>query len=174
MTYRADKLKWGKFRILISVWPWMSWSTIPQNNRDLNQGLFFLSLLQIWWSKLNQLISYRADKLLIEGLTDTDTDGHKSNNNTQRPKLASGKNGRQVIAKSCSIGVLKSTPVSWNCCRIMGFSDYGVYIDNEAIDWIIVLLPCHIVWSCQGTRIVSGVTIWILGTKIASGVTIWI
>ena len=35
-------------------------------------------------------MSYRADKLMIDGHTDTHI--HAGNDNTQRPKLASGKN----------------------------------------------------------------------------------
>ena len=37
-------------------------------------------------------MSYRADKLMIDGHTDTHT--HAGNDDTRRPKLASGKNGR--------------------------------------------------------------------------------
>ena len=47
--------KWGKFWLLSSIWPWSSRSIVPQNNRDLNQGLFHLwskfgdSSLNGWW-----------------------------------------------------------------------------------------------------------------------------
>ena len=39
-------------------------------------------------------MSYRMDKLMIDGHTDTHTHihTHAGNDNTQRPKLASGKN----------------------------------------------------------------------------------
>ena len=47
--------KWGKFWLLSSIWPWSSRSIVPQNKRDLNQGLFHLwskfgdSSLNGWW-----------------------------------------------------------------------------------------------------------------------------
>ena len=40
-----DKLRMGKFWLWSSIWPWRSRSIVPQNNRDLNQGLLHL------WSK---------------------------------------------------------------------------------------------------------------------------
>ena len=43
VSYGMDKLKLGKFLLWRSIWPWMSQSIVPQNNRDLNQGL-----LHIW------------------------------------------------------------------------------------------------------------------------------
>ena len=37
-------------------------------------------------------MSYRTDKLMIDGHTDTHTHTHAGNDNTRRPKLASGNN----------------------------------------------------------------------------------
>ena len=51
-SYRVDKLK---IRISSEIWPGRSRSIIPQNNRDLNQGLLHLcskfgdSSLNSWW-----------------------------------------------------------------------------------------------------------------------------
>ena len=42
MSYGAEKLKWGKFRLLSWIWPWRSRSINPPNNTDLNQGLLHL------------------------------------------------------------------------------------------------------------------------------------
>ena len=42
-------------------------------------------------------MSYRADKLVIDARTDTHTQTDAGNDNTQRPKLASGKNRRNFL-----------------------------------------------------------------------------
>ena len=81
--------KWGKFWLLSLIWPWSSKLIIPQNNRDLNQGLLHL------WFKIGDS-SLKADELLRgqagDWRTDTRTHTHTGNDNTRRPKLASGKN----------------------------------------------------------------------------------
>ena len=83
--------KWGKFWLLGSIWPWSSRSIIPKNNRDLNQGLLHLcskfgdSSLNGWW------VTARTSWWLTDRHTHTHT--HAGNDNTRRPKLASGKNG---------------------------------------------------------------------------------
>ena len=62
----------------------------PQNNRDLKQGLLHLwskfgdPSLNGWW------VISRTSSWLTHGRTDTQTDA--GNDNTRRPKLASGKN----------------------------------------------------------------------------------
>ena len=62
----------------------------PQNNRDLNQGLWHLGSkcgdpsLNGWW------VIARTSKWLPHTRMDTQTD--TGNDNTRRPKLASGKN----------------------------------------------------------------------------------
>ena len=62
----------------------------PQNNRNLNQGLLHLytkfgySSLTGWW------VIVRTNKWLIHTRTNRHTDA--GNDNTRRPKLASGKN----------------------------------------------------------------------------------
>ena len=70
--------------------PWRSWSIVPQNNRDLNQGLLHL------WSKFGDpswngwWVIARTSSWLKHGRTHRQTD--TGNDNTRRPKLASGKN----------------------------------------------------------------------------------
>ena len=84
--------KWGKFWLLSSIWPWSSRSIIPKNNRDLNQGLLHLwskfgdSSLNGWW------VTARTSWWLTDRHTHTHTHTHAGNDNTRRPKLASGKN----------------------------------------------------------------------------------
>ena len=66
----------------------------PQNNRNLNQGLLHLwskfgdPSLNGWW------VIARTSKRLPHTWTDgrTDTQTYAGNDNTRRPKLASGKN----------------------------------------------------------------------------------
>ena len=81
---------WGKFWLWSSIWPWRSRSNIPQNNRDLNQGLLHLwckfgdPSWKGWW-----VIAWTSS-WLTHGRTHRQTDA--GNDNTWRPKLASGKN----------------------------------------------------------------------------------
>ena len=92
--------KWGKFWLLSSIWPWSSRSIVPQNNRDLNQGLFHLwskfgdSSLNGWW------VIARTSWWLTDRHTHTHT--HAGNDNTRRPKLASGKKPTCSIPYDCS------------------------------------------------------------------------
>ena len=75
--------KWGK----CSIWPWRSWSIVPQNNRALNQGIwskFGDPSLNGWW------IIARTSSWLTDTRIHTHT--HPGNYSTRRPKLASGKN----------------------------------------------------------------------------------
>ena len=81
--------KYGFFLLFSEIWPWSSRSITPQNNRNLNQGLLLL------WSKFGdsslnawQVIA-RTSKLLPHTQTHRQTDA--ANDNTRRPKLASGK-----------------------------------------------------------------------------------
>ena len=71
--------KWGRFWLSSYIWHWRSRSISPQNNRDLNQGLLH------FWSQFGD-----PSKWLTHKHTDRHTDA--GNDNTQRPKLASGKN----------------------------------------------------------------------------------
>ena len=86
--------KWGKFWLRNSIWPWRSRSIVPQNNRDLNQGLLHL------WSKFGDpswngwWVIARTSLWLMHGWTHTQTDA--GNNNTRRPKLASGQKSWQT------------------------------------------------------------------------------
>ena len=86
--------KWGKFWLRSSIWPWRSKSIVPQNNRDLKQGLLHL------WSKfgdpsLNGWWVILWTNLVTDGLTDGRTDA--GNDNTRRPKLASGNENYMTI-----------------------------------------------------------------------------
>ena len=86
--------KWGKIRLWSKIWPWRSRSITPKNNRDLNQGLLHLwskfgdPSLNRWW------VIARTNSWLTHIQTDTHTHTHTDagNDNTRRPKLASGKN----------------------------------------------------------------------------------
>ena len=82
-----------KFDFLSQILPWRSKSIAPQNNRDLNQGILHL------WSKfgdpsLNGWWVIERTNLVTDGETDGRTGGRTDagNDNTRRPKLASGKN----------------------------------------------------------------------------------
>ena len=85
--------KGDKIWLSSSIWPWRSRSIIPKNDRDLNQGLlhrwskFGDSSLNEWW------VIVRTSPWLIHTCTDTRTHRHTEagNDNTRRPKLASGK-----------------------------------------------------------------------------------
>ena len=87
--------KWGKFLLLSSIWPWSSRSIVPQNNRDLNQGLSHL------WSKFgdSSLNGWWVIARTSWWLTDRHTHTHAGNDNTRRPKLASGK--KQTNSPPC-------------------------------------------------------------------------
>ena len=86
-----SKSKWGKCWLWSEIRPWMSRSITLQNNWDLNCGLLHLrskfcdSSLNGWW------VIARTN-LVKDGRTDWWTDGRTdaSNDNTRRPKLASG------------------------------------------------------------------------------------
>ena len=94
--------KWGKFWLWSSIWPWRSRSIIPQNNRALNQGLLHL------WSKFGDpsLNGWWVIARTNSWLTDTQT--HAGNDNTRRPKLASGN---------------KNNIYSFHLCMILGNRD---------------------------------------------------
>ena len=80
--------KWGKFWLWSSIWPWRSWSIIPQNYRALNQGLLHL------WSKFGDpslngsWVIARTNSWLTD--THTYTHTHAGNDNTRRPKTGLG------------------------------------------------------------------------------------
>ena len=86
--------KWGEFRLSSKIWPWRSQSITPKNNRHLNQGVLRLSSkfgdssVNGWW------VIVRTSKWLIHTQTHGHTGRHTDagDDNTRRPKLASGKN----------------------------------------------------------------------------------
>ena len=47
-------------------------------------------MVQIWWSQLERVMSYRADNLGVDAHTRTHTQTDAGNENTRRRKLASG------------------------------------------------------------------------------------
>ena len=79
-----------------SIWPWRSWSIIPQNNRALNQDLWHLwskfgdPSLNGWW------VIVRTNSWLMDTRTHTHIHTHAGNDNTRRPKLASGKKHKSI------------------------------------------------------------------------------
>ena len=78
-----DKTRKSDF--LSQIWPWRLRSIAPQNNKDFNQGILHL------WSKLggpslNGWWVIAPTNLVTDGRTDA------ANDNTRRPKWASGKN----------------------------------------------------------------------------------
>ena len=84
--------KWSKFWLWPLIWPWRSRLIAPQNNRDLNQGVLHL------WSKfgdpsLNGWWVIARTNLVTDGRTD------RGNDNTRRPKLASGNNHQPRLPK---------------------------------------------------------------------------
>ena len=125
--------KWGKFWLWSSIWPWRSRSITHKNNRDLNQGLLHL------WSKFGDpsLNGFRViaqtSKWLTHRLTDIHTRTHTDagDNNTPRPKLASGKNAfESVVCEMASILTLPQcvNPSGAATTHILGwlvqYSDY--------------------------------------------------
>ena len=124
--------KWGKFLLWSLIWPWRSMSITPQNNIDLNQGILHL------WSKFGdpRLNGWRVIARTSWGLTHTygHTQTDAGNDNTRRPKLASGKKGEIscfVLAKVYCLMpfVLKE--------RVVGKSHWkhNLYIWNMARLW---------------------------------------
>ena len=76
----------GKFWLWNSIWPWRSWSIIPQNNRALNQGLLHL------WSKFVDR-SLTVDELSRRKSRDWRTHGHT---HTQATTIPEGQNWPRV------------------------------------------------------------------------------
>ena len=83
--------KWGKIWLSSSIWTWRSRSTIPKNNRDPNQGVLHL------WSKFGdpsmngRWVIVRTSSWLLHTHTRTHRPTDAGDDNTRRPKLASGK-----------------------------------------------------------------------------------
>ena len=82
--------KWGTFWLLSSIWPWSSRSIVPNNNRDLNQGLFHL------WSKFSDssLNGWWVIARTSWWLTDRHTHTHT---HTQATTIPEGQNWPRVI-----------------------------------------------------------------------------
>ena len=97
------------------IWNWMSRSIASQNNRDLNQGLLPL------WSKFDDP-SLNGSWVLTwptDWHTHTQTHTVTRDDNTWRPKLASGKNEtcmqgiKHIIPKMFQIVPYVITDLSW-------------------------------------------------------------
>ena len=87
MSYCTDKLKMGyiltlKFNLALNIKV-----DFPQNNRNPNKGVLHV-WLKFWWLQIEQVYCYHSEKQVINTHTET------GNDNTRRPKLASGKNGK--------------------------------------------------------------------------------
>ena len=79
--------KWDNFWLWNSIWPWRSRSIIPQNNRDLNQGLLHI------WSKFGDpsLNGWWVIAWTSKWLQHTRTDGHTDRRKQrQYPKAKTG------------------------------------------------------------------------------------
>ena len=86
MTWITSK-SWEEFLLLISIWPWRSRSIAPKTIRIL-AWVFYTSYPNL------VILAWMGDELgdtRTDGYTDRQTD--TGNDNTRRPKLASGKNG---------------------------------------------------------------------------------
>ena len=117
--------KWGQFCVWSWIWPWRSRSIAPKNNRDLNQGVLLL------WTKfgdpsLNRWrVIVRTSKCLIHTHTDT------GNDNTRRPKLASGKNktkqGKSEGFESCDWPIVRKRPLLGQIRRFLEPCDLEIW-----------------------------------------------
>ena len=82
--------KWGKFWLLSSIWHWSSRSIVPKIIGILTK-VFYISgpnLVILAWV-VDELLHGQADDWRTDTRTHTHT--HTGNDNTRRPKLASGK-----------------------------------------------------------------------------------
>ena len=89
--------EWGKFWLWSSIWPWRSRSIVPQNNRDLNQGLLHL------WSKFGDpsLKGWWVIAQTSWGLTHTHGHTHRQ---MQARTIPEGQNWPRVIKQGKSEG----------------------------------------------------------------------
>ena len=102
--------KWGKFWRWSSIWHWRSQSIVPQNKRDLNQGLLHL------WPKFGDpswngwCVIARTSSWLTHGRTHT----HRQ---TQATTIPEGQNWSWVIKKN-SISSFRAVPCTgmWSTC----------------------------------------------------------
>ena len=110
MTYGADNLtssKWGKFWLWSLIWSWRSRSITCKNNRDLNQDLLHL------WSKFGDptlngsRVIAQTSKWLTHRPTHTHMDTHTDagDDDTRRPKRASGKKKLHITPATARIKI---------------------------------------------------------------------
>ena len=68
-------VKWGKFWFWSWMWPWWLWPITPQNNRDLNQGVFH------FWFKFDDPRLNRSQVIVQTNLWLTYMQTNAGNNN---------------------------------------------------------------------------------------------
>ena len=124
--------KWGKIWLSSYNWPWGSRSIIPKNNRDLNQGVLHL------WSKFGdpslngRWVIVQTSSWLIHTHTPTHRPTYASDDNTRRPKLASG-NKMCIQLSSKVLGYQQFNSQSnaqWKKCQMTWTIWFGDYIDT--------------------------------------------
>ena len=150
--------RWGKFLLLSSIWPWSSRSIVPKNYSDLNQGLLHL------WSKFSDssLSGWWVIARTSWWLTDRHTHTHAGNDNTRRPKLASGKN--LIVASMCIC--LRDSNGHWLCPKVCPV--------GQSLDFHLLYWQCHITnvsftdaaWSRQNS--------WLLASINAMECQLWL
>ena len=152
--------KWGEFWLWNSIWPWKSRSIIPQNNKDLNQGLLHL------WSKFGDpsLNGWRVIARTKSWLTDTQTHTHTHTGagdyNTRRPKLASGKNEKCTTA--------------WN--GVSGYiSDTSTKVRLELVGFFVAedFLLLRSVYHLKAFGILMGKVCYLYGVFFSGTTAIW-
>ena len=99
--------KWGKFWLWSSIWPWRPRSIVPQNNRNLNQGLLHL------WSKFGDpsLNGWWIIARTSSWLTDTWTHTHI---HTQATTIPEGQNWPRVMISPAQELTIKMSKSVWN------------------------------------------------------------
>ena len=100
--------KWGKFWLWSSIWPWRSRSIVPQNNRDLNQGLYISGPNLV-------ILAETGDELLHGQAHDWHTDGH-TDRQTQATTIPEGQNWPRVKTHTLQL---------WDFARFGSETFYG-------------------------------------------------
>ena len=100
--------KWGKIWPSSQIWPWRSRSIISKNNKDPNQDVLHL------WSKVGdpslneRWVIVRTSSWLIHTHRPTDA----GDDNTRRPKLASGKKCFHMMMKIQIVARIELTAIT--------------------------------------------------------------
>ena len=119
-------------------------------------------MVQISWSYFQRMMRYRADKLGVDANARTHTQTDTGNDNTRRPKLASGLKRRVVITHSCPM---------WNGFKTTLSSGYGQVVKSHILMALLFMLTqiAMLVW-CKTDR-----WIWVMNGVATSDwpVEIW-